>query len=61
VPRKVASRTTETHQKEAQIKREVAPRKKNEKLEHEKEIARPKNISVAEEEQKKGQGEGDTR
>jgi len=54
----VDSRTTEDHQREAQNKSDAAPRKKNENEEKVREKASPKNNRVAEDEQRRGQGEG---
>jgi len=54
----VDSRTTEAHQREAQNKSAAAPRKSNVNEVLERETASPNNIREAEEEHRRGQGEG---
>jgi len=56
----VDSRTTEAHQRKAQNKRPVAPKRKNENEQLEKAKARPNNIMKEEKEQRSGHGEGET-
>jgi len=54
----VDSRTTEDHQRVADNKTAAAPMKNKQNEEHDREKANPNNIRAAEDEQRRGKGEG---